>query len=69
MFAHQIMTRKVLSVAPDSTILDAANIMLQHCVSGLPHHKRPASAFVKIRMVDASTRSPVTGRDPAARSR
>ena len=36
MFAHQIMTRKVLSVAPDNTILDAANIMLQHRISGPP---------------------------------
>ncbi|MCC8978325.1 CBS domain-containing protein [Bradyrhizobium acaciae] len=36
MFAHQIMARNVLSTTPDSTILDAANIMLQHRVSGLP---------------------------------
>ncbi|QOZ28510.1 CBS domain-containing protein [Bradyrhizobium sp. CCBAU 51753] len=36
MYAHQIMARKVLSATPDSTILDAANIMLQHRVSGLP---------------------------------
>ncbi|WP_050626039.1 CBS domain-containing protein [Bradyrhizobium viridifuturi] len=36
MYAHQIMTRKVLSTTPDSTILDAANIMLRHRVSGLP---------------------------------
>ncbi|WP_456763135.1 CBS domain-containing protein [Bradyrhizobium sp. USDA 4011] len=36
MYAHQIMARKVLSTTPDSTILDAANIMLQHRVSGLP---------------------------------
>ncbi|MHC2465242.1 CBS domain-containing protein [Bradyrhizobium embrapense] len=36
MYAHQIMARKVLSTAPDSTILDAANIILRHHVSGLP---------------------------------
>ncbi|WP_076861379.1 CBS domain-containing protein [Bradyrhizobium mercantei] len=36
MYAHQIMTRKVLSTTPDRTILDAANIMLRHRVSGLP---------------------------------
>ncbi|MBR1208452.1 MULTISPECIES: CBS domain-containing protein [unclassified Bradyrhizobium] len=36
MYAHQIMARRVLSTTPDSTILDAANIMLQHRVSGLP---------------------------------
>ncbi|MCP1966548.1 CBS domain-containing protein [Bradyrhizobium elkanii] len=36
MYAHQIMARKVLSTTPDSAILDAANIILQHRVSGLP---------------------------------
>ena len=36
MRAHQIMTRSVVTVAPDSTILEAANIMLRRHVSGLP---------------------------------
>ena len=36
MRAHQIMTRPVVTVTPDATILEAANIMLQHHVSGLP---------------------------------
>ncbi len=36
MRAHQIMTRSVITIAPDSTILEAANTMLQHHVSGLP---------------------------------
>ena len=36
MRAHQIMTRSVITIAPDSTILDAAKTMLQHPVSGLP---------------------------------
>ncbi|HEY9453669.1 MAG TPA: CBS domain-containing protein [Bradyrhizobium sp.] len=36
MRAHQIMTRSVVTVAPDATILEAANTMLQHHVSGLP---------------------------------
>ncbi len=36
MRAHQIMTRSVISVTPDDTILEAANIMLQRHVSGLP---------------------------------
>src|SRR5271169_2663931 len=36
MRAHQIMTRPVISVSPESTIVDAANIMLQKHVSGLP---------------------------------
>lgn len=36
MRAHQIMTRSVVTVAPDTTILQAANIMLQRHVSGLP---------------------------------
>jgi CBS domain-containing protein len=36
MRAHQIMTRSVVTVAPDATILEAAKTMLQHHVSGLP---------------------------------
>ena len=36
MRAHQIMTRAVVTVTPDSTILEAADIMLKHHVSGLP---------------------------------
>jgi len=36
MRAHQIMTRKVITVKADTVILDAANVMLQHHISGLP---------------------------------
>ena len=36
MRAHQIMTRAVVTVTPDSTILEAADTMLKHHVSGLP---------------------------------
>ena len=36
MRAHQIMTRTVISVTPETKIVDAANIMLQKHVSGLP---------------------------------
>jgi CBS domain-containing protein len=36
MRAHQIMTRPVIIVTPDTTIVEAANIMLKHHVSGLP---------------------------------
>jgi CBS domain-containing protein len=36
MRAHQIMTRAVVAVTPDATILEAANTMLQHHISGLP---------------------------------
>jgi CBS-domain-containing membrane protein len=36
MRAHQIMTHSVATVAPEATILEAANIMLQRHVSGLP---------------------------------
>jgi CBS domain-containing protein len=35
MRAHQIMTRRVISVTPDTSIVEAANIMLQRHVSGL----------------------------------
>src|SRR5579863_5303125 len=36
MRARQIMTRKVVSVTPDHPVLQAANLMLQNHVSGLP---------------------------------
>ena len=36
MRAHQIMTRSVTTVTPETTILEAANIMLQRHLSGLP---------------------------------
>jgi CBS domain-containing protein len=36
MRAHQIMTRPVISVTPDTTIVEAANTMLHKHVSGLP---------------------------------
>jgi CBS domain-containing protein len=36
MRAHQIMTRPVITVAPETPIVEAANIMLQRRISGLP---------------------------------
>jgi len=36
MRAHQIMTRKVVTVKADTSIRDAADIMLQYHISGLP---------------------------------
>ena len=36
MRAHQFMTKPVVTVAPDATIIDAANIMLSRHISGLP---------------------------------
>lgn len=36
MRAHQVMTRHVITVGPETTILEAANIMLQNHISGLP---------------------------------
>jgi CBS domain-containing protein len=36
MRAHQIMTRRVLTVVGGTSILQAANIMLKNHVSGLP---------------------------------
>ncbi len=36
MRAHQIMTSRVITVKADTPVLDAANLMLQHRVSGLP---------------------------------
>ena len=36
MRAHQIMTRKVITVKADTSIRDAAYLMLQNHISGLP---------------------------------
>ena len=36
MQAGDVMTRKVISVSPDATVLQAAREMLQHHISGLP---------------------------------
>ena len=36
MIASDVMTRKVISIDPDSTVLQAARLMLQHRISGLP---------------------------------
>jgi CBS domain-containing protein len=36
MRAHQIMTRPVITVTPETSVVEAANIMLQRHVSGLP---------------------------------
>jgi CBS domain-containing protein len=36
MRAHQIMTRQVVTVSPDTTIVEAARAMLQNHISGLP---------------------------------
>lgn len=36
MRAHQIMTRSVIIVTPEATVLEAANLMLRYHVSGLP---------------------------------
>lgn len=36
MRAHQVMTRKVITVSPETSIVDAANLMLRHHISGLP---------------------------------
>jgi CBS domain-containing protein len=36
MRAHQIMTRQVITIAADASIVDAANIMLDKHISGLP---------------------------------
>jgi CBS domain-containing protein len=36
MRAHQIMTKPVVTVGPDATIVEAANLMLSRHISGLP---------------------------------
>ena len=36
MRAHQIMTRKLVTVSPDASISEAARLMIDYHVSGLP---------------------------------
>ena len=36
MKARDVMTRNVISIGPDATVLQAARLMLQHHISGLP---------------------------------
>jgi CBS domain-containing protein len=36
MRAHQVMTRRVHSVGPETSVVEAAEIMLRHHISGLP---------------------------------
>jgi CBS domain-containing protein len=36
MRAHQIMTKDVITVGPDASIVEAARLMLEHHISGLP---------------------------------
>jgi CBS domain-containing protein len=36
MRAHKIMTRQVITVGPDTSVVEAANAMLRHHISGLP---------------------------------
>src|SRR5579863_5646285 len=36
MRAHQIMTKDVVTVGPDASIVEASRLMLEHHISGLP---------------------------------
>jgi CBS domain-containing protein len=36
MRAHQIMTKDVITIGPEASIVDAAKLMLEHHISGLP---------------------------------
>jgi CBS domain-containing protein len=36
MHAHQIMTRQVITVGPETPVVEAVNKMLNHHISGLP---------------------------------
>ena len=47
MKAKDIMTRRVISISPDASISDAARLMLQHRISGLPVVD-PAGALIGI---------------------
>ena len=43
MRAHQIMTRPVITVTPDTTIVEAAKIMLKHHIAAFLWSTRLAS--------------------------
>src|SRR5260370_11667319 len=43
MKARDVMTRKVISMAPDASVLEALRLMLQHEISGLPIVDRSGS--------------------------
>jgi CBS domain-containing protein len=36
MLAYQLMTRQVITVGPDTSVVEAIDTMLQHHISGLP---------------------------------
>ena len=36
MRAHQIMTRQVIAIGPETSVVEAADTMLRHHISGLP---------------------------------
>lgn len=36
MRAHQIMTKKLITIGPDASIVEAAQLMLTNHISGLP---------------------------------
>ena len=36
MRAYQIMTRQVIAIGPETSVVEAADIMLRHHISGLP---------------------------------
>src|SRR5260370_13439638 len=45
MKARDVMTRNVISIAPDASVLEALRLMLQHEISGLPIVDRSGTAL------------------------
>lgn len=67
MRAHQIMTRSVISVTPDTSIVEAAKIMLKRHVSGLTVVDDAGKLIGVVSEGDFIRRSEIgTGRQPGA---
>ena len=58
MRAHQIMTRQVITVGPDTTIVEAAATMLRNHISGLPGDRRKRESW------SASSRKAISSAAP-----
>lgn len=67
MRAHQIMTRKVITVTPATSVLEAANIMLRHHVSGLPVVNDSGSLVGMVSEGDFMRRSEIGTQGPRIR--
>lgn len=67
MRAHQIMTRRVITVKPGTTVLEAAKAMLRHHISGLPVTDDDGKLVGMVSEADFLRRSEIGTRRPRIR--